>query len=89
MRSSPGPVRARTRRCSRSSSVTSGAPWAGRPATADRSPRSTGSSLFFGVGLPMSPEIGEAILRRTGEVRGALSPWAAQRAYLNFAERAD
>jgi|AntDryMetagUQ889_1029465.scaffolds.fasta_scaffold03707_2 hypothetical protein len=37
----------------------------------------------------MSPEIGEAILRRTGEVRGALSPWAAQRAYLNFAERAD
>jgi hypothetical protein len=46
-----------------------------------------GGFLFFGVGLPMSPEIGEAILRRAGEVREALSPWAAERAYLNFAER--
>ena len=46
-----------------------------------------GGFLFFGVGMPRSPEIGEAILRRAGEVRVALSPWAAERAYLNFAER--
>lgn len=46
-----------------------------------------GQYLFFGVGIPMSPEIAEAIERSAGHVREVLSRWAAGRAYLNFAER--
>ncbi len=46
-----------------------------------------GQFLMFGVGMPISPEVAEAIERRAGQVREVLSPWAAGRAYLNFAER--
>ena len=46
-----------------------------------------GEFLMFAVGIPMGPEVAEAIEHHAGNLRSALSPWAAGRAYLNFAER--
>ncbi len=41
---------------------------------------------MFAVGMPMTPELGQAIERRHDELVAALSPWDGG-AYFNFAER--
>ncbi len=46
-----------------------------------------GNFLMFTVGMPMNAEVAEAIEQHAGHLRDVLSPWAAGRAYLNFAER--
>lgn len=43
--------------------------------------------LMFGVGVPISPEIGEAIENRLHAIGDALDPWAAEGGYFNFSER--
>jgi FAD/FMN-containing dehydrogenase len=42
--------------------------------------------LMFAVGIPMTPELGEAIERHVALLLRALSRWDAGRMYLNFAE---
>jgi len=42
---------------------------------------------MFGVGLPMTPELGEAIEERLDRFDDAMRPWAADGGYFNFAER--
>jgi FAD/FMN-containing dehydrogenase len=42
---------------------------------------------MFGVGLPMTPELGEAIEARLSRFDEAMQPWAAEGGYFNFAER--
>jgi hypothetical protein len=41
----------------------------------------------LGVGMPMSPELGEAIDARLDRVEEAMEPWKAPGGYYNFAER--
>jgi FAD binding domain len=41
----------------------------------------------FGVGIPMTPEHGEAINARLDELDAAMRPWASEGGYYNFAER--
>jgi FAD/FMN-containing dehydrogenase len=41
---------------------------------------------MFAVGIPMTPELGEAIERDVALLQRALSRWDAGRMYLNFAE---
>jgi FAD binding domain len=43
--------------------------------------------LMFGVGLPMSPQIGEAIQGHLDKLADSMRPWAAAGGYFNFAER--
>jgi FAD/FMN-containing dehydrogenase len=43
--------------------------------------------VFCGIGLPMSPEMGEAINRQLDAVCEALEPWSTESCYLNFADR--
>ena len=43
--------------------------------------------IALGVGLPMAPELGEAINRHLDLLAERLSPWAAGGGYFNFAER--
>jgi FAD/FMN-containing dehydrogenase len=45
------------------------------------------SYVTFSLGMPMSPELGEAIASRLDAVHEALAPWAAEGGYFNFAER--
>jgi FAD binding domain len=42
---------------------------------------------MFGVGLPMSPEMGGAIERHLDELHETMRPWASEGGYFNFAER--
>jgi hypothetical protein len=42
--------------------------------------------VYFAVGVPMTPELGTAISATLAQLRGALAPWKADGAYLNFAE---
>jgi len=42
---------------------------------------------MFAVGIPMGPEVAQAIGQHTTALRGGLAPWAARRTYLNFADR--
>jgi hypothetical protein len=42
---------------------------------------------YFGVGLPMTPEMGQAIEHHVDTMADALAPWQAARSYRNFAER--
>lgn len=42
---------------------------------------------MFGVGLPMTPELGEAIEAQLSRFDEAMRPWAADGGYFNFAER--
>jgi FAD/FMN-containing dehydrogenase len=42
---------------------------------------------LFGIGMPMTPELGEAIQGHLDRVTDAMSPWAAEGGYFNFAER--
>lgn len=43
--------------------------------------------VFLGIGLPMSPELGEAINRQLDTVCKALEPWSTDGCYFNFADR--
>lgn len=43
--------------------------------------------LMFGVGMPMSPQIGEAIQGHLDKLTDAMRPWTAAGGYFNFAER--
>jgi hypothetical protein len=43
--------------------------------------------VFEAVGLPMSPEMGEAIVNRTNAITDALEPWSTSQRYFNFADR--
>ncbi len=43
--------------------------------------------VMFGVGMPMTPELGEAIHGHLDRLHDAMAPWAADGGYFNFAER--
>jgi FAD binding domain-containing protein len=43
--------------------------------------------VMFGVGMPMTPELGGAIERHLDLLGDAMEPWAADGGYFNFAER--
>jgi FAD/FMN-containing dehydrogenase len=43
---------------------------------------------MLGIGLPMTPELGEAIDGHLDALHEAMGPWAADGGYFNFAERA-
>jgi FAD binding domain len=43
--------------------------------------------VMLGVGLPMTPELGEAIERHLDHLHSAMQPWVADGGYFNFAER--
>jgi hypothetical protein len=43
--------------------------------------------VFCGIGLPMSPEMGEAINEQIDTVCKALEPWSTGSCYFNFADR--
>jgi FAD/FMN-containing dehydrogenase len=43
--------------------------------------------VFCGIGLPMSPSMGEAIDERIDAVCAALEPWSTRQCYFNFADR--
>ena len=43
--------------------------------------------VFFGVGVPMTAELGAAVEAHLDRLLDALAPWRAERSYFNFAER--
>jgi hypothetical protein len=43
---------------------------------------------MLGIGLPMTPELGQAIDAQLDRLHEAMAPWAADGGYFNFAERA-
>jgi hypothetical protein len=43
--------------------------------------------VMLGVGLPMTPELGQAIEGHLDELHGAMQPWTGDGGYFNFAER--
>ncbi len=43
--------------------------------------------VMFGIGLPMTPELGEAVGTHLDRLHEAMQPWAAEGGYFNFAER--
>ncbi len=43
---------------------------------------------MFGIGMPMTPELGQAIEAHHDSLHEAMAPWAADGGYFNFAERA-
>ncbi|HWM53907.1 MAG TPA: FAD-binding oxidoreductase [Solirubrobacterales bacterium] len=43
--------------------------------------------VMLGIGLPMTPELGEAIKAHLDRMPEAMGPWAAEGGYFNFAER--
>ncbi len=43
--------------------------------------------LMFGIGLPMTPELGQAIDRSLDQLEQTMAPWSADGGYFNFAER--
>jgi hypothetical protein len=43
--------------------------------------------VMLGIGLPMTPELGQAIEGRLDQLDEAMDPWAADGGYFNFAER--
>jgi hypothetical protein len=43
--------------------------------------------LMFGIGLPMTSELGQAIGAHLDRFNEAMEPWAAEGGYFNFAER--
>jgi hypothetical protein len=46
-----------------------------------------GGFAMFGVGLPMTPELGEAIDRHIDRLEEQMKPWMAEGGYFNFTER--
>ncbi len=43
--------------------------------------------VMLGIGLPMTPELGQAIEGHLDRLHEAMRPWAADGGYFNFAER--
>jgi FAD binding domain len=43
--------------------------------------------LMFGIGMPMTPELGEAITAHLDRFDATMRPWASDGGYFNFAER--
>lgn len=43
--------------------------------------------LMFGIGLPMTPELGQAIDGHLDHLTDVMAPWSAEGGYFNFAER--
>jgi FAD/FMN-containing dehydrogenase len=43
--------------------------------------------VMYSVGMPMTPELGEAIPRHLERMEQAMQPWAASGSYFNFTER--
>jgi FAD binding domain len=43
--------------------------------------------VMFGIGMPMTPELGEAIEGHLNRFDDAMEPWAGDGGYFNFAER--
>jgi FAD/FMN-containing dehydrogenase len=43
--------------------------------------------VMYSVGMPMTPELGEAIPRHLQRIEQAMQPWRASGAYFNFTER--
>ncbi|MGN6202611.1 MAG: FAD-linked oxidase, partial [Solirubrobacterales bacterium] len=43
--------------------------------------------VMFGIGMPMTPELGEAIEGHLDRFDDAMEPWSADGGYFNFAER--
>jgi hypothetical protein len=43
--------------------------------------------ILFGIGLPMTPELGQAIVAHLDRLTEAMRPWGADGGYFNFAER--
>ena len=43
--------------------------------------------VVFGVGMPMTPELGQAIESHLDHLHATMKPWAAEGGYFNFAER--
>jgi hypothetical protein len=43
--------------------------------------------VMFAVGMPMSPELGQAIEGHLDHLHDTMKPWAAEGGYFNFAER--
>jgi hypothetical protein len=42
---------------------------------------------MYSVGMPMTPELGEAIPRHLERIEAEMKPWKAETAYFNFTER--
>jgi hypothetical protein len=42
---------------------------------------------LFGIGMPMTPELGQAIVGSLDQLADTMKPWTAPGAYFNFAER--
>jgi hypothetical protein len=43
--------------------------------------------LMFGIGMPMTPELGQAIDGHLDHLTDVMAPWSAEGGYFNFAER--
>jgi hypothetical protein len=43
--------------------------------------------VMLGIGMPMTPELGQAIEGRLDSFDEAMAPWIADGGYFNFAER--
>jgi hypothetical protein len=43
--------------------------------------------VMYGVGMPMTPELGEAIPQHLQKIEQTMQPWAGEGSYFNFTER--
>ncbi len=43
--------------------------------------------VMYSIGMPMTPELGEAIPRYLGKIEETMQPWAGEGSYFNFTER--
>jgi hypothetical protein len=43
--------------------------------------------VMLGIGVPMTPELGEALPGALDRLHDAMEPWSAEDGYFNFAER--
>ena len=60
----------------------------GRPADGGGAlPSLDAEFVMIGIGVPMTPELGEAIPGALDRLDDAMEPWAAEGGYMNFAER--
>jgi FAD binding domain len=60
----------------------------GRPAeSAGALPKLDAAFAMLGIGMPMAPELGEAIDRHLDHLHATVQPWASGGGYFNFAER--
>ena len=46
-----------------------------------------GSFAFFALGVPINPEVAQAVESRIDALKQAIAPWSRGKPYLNFAER--